>query len=99
MGFGDACFTFIVFTFYVFFNDVKDNSHVIIIKFNYIYPKEVLDHDKLKEFLKEKEDIKGINKSEFTKEKLFNPETDFDEQPGRRRRNSDDEPGVQCAQS
>lgn len=83
-------------------NDDSNRSGKFIIKFNYIYPKDILEHDKLKEFLKEKQDTKGINKSEYSKEKLFNPETDFDEGVGRpgRNTNSDDGPGgVQCAQS
>ncbi len=51
-----------------------------IIKFNYKYPESVLEHDKLKDFFRTKEENKGIVKSEYSKEKLFNPETEKDEE-------------------
>jgi DnaJ-class molecular chaperone len=50
-----------------------------IIKFNYKYPELVLEHEKLKEFIRTKEELKGINKSEFSKEKLYDPEVERDD--------------------
>lgn len=81
-------------------NDDSGKSGKLIIKFKYIYPKDILEHDKLKEFLKEKQDTKSINKNDYLKEKLFNPEHDFDEGVGRKTHQSNDEQGgVQCTQS
>lgn len=84
-----------------------DDGHLtfgkLIIKFNYIYPKTVLSHEQLKSFLKEHEDTKSINPSEYSKEKLYNPETEADDEHRRHQRNSkhggEQEGGVQCAQS
>ncbi len=74
----------------------------LIIKFNYIYPKTVLSPEQLKIFLKEHADNKSINKEEYIKEKLYNPESDMDDERRRERgqRNGQDQEGtVNCAQS
>ncbi len=73
----------------------------LVIKFTYKYPKTVLTSEQLKNFLKEHNDTKGINKDEYIKEKLINPENDEDEKPRGRRSHSPDESegNVSCAQS
>jgi DnaJ-class molecular chaperone len=61
----------------------EDKYGKFIIKFNYIYPKTILENDELKSFLREHVDNKSINKSDYIKEKMYDPKDDKEYQKNR----------------
>ncbi len=54
-------------------DDGKLTFGKFIIKYNYIYPKESLNSEQLKTFLKQKVNIDGISTSEYVVETLYDP--------------------------
>jgi len=72
----------------------EDNSQgrgKLFIKFKYIYPDTIMDSDKLKNWLREKETPKNLNKSEYKKEKVHNiKEQEFNNLNSGQKRNTED---------
>ena len=57
-------------------SDDHNSKGKLYIKFNYIYPNEILDYDQLKVFIKNKENKNSFEKSLYIKEKVYNIEED-----------------------
>jgi DnaJ-class molecular chaperone len=65
----------------------------LIIKFNYIFPKTILESEQLKQFLREHADHKSINKNEYIKETLYNIKDDDERHSRSQQQNQDGAPG------